>query len=724
MKVGRLQLKVYTRFGQLNYCLPTYTMPLYKTFLLLLSLVIALLLSTCTSVSQTNQTEILWDSWGVPHIYGKDAEGLFHAFGWAQMQSHGNIVLRLYGQARGRAAEYWGKTYLESDRYVRTMGIPTRAQEWYEAQSQQMRRYIDEFATGINEYVQQNGDQIDDEVEAVLPVDGVDVLAHMQQAIHFNFVLNPQQVASVSRNQPLAGSNSWAIAPSHSASDNAMLLANPHLPWSDIYHLYEAQLSAPGIDAYGTAVVGMPALAIAFNDHLGWTLTVNPFDGVDFYKLTLVDGGYRWNEGVRSLETETQILQVKQADGTLREEKLVVRRSIHGPIIAAQDGKATAVRVVGLDHPHLIQQFWSMAQATNLNQFEAALQRLQLPLFNILYADQNGQILYLFNAQVPKRSQGDWDYWQGIVPGDTSETLWRDYHPYSDLPRLLNPDSGWLQNANDPPWTSTFPRILNPSNYPTYLTPASLGETSNIFRPQRSIDMLNQDAPISFEAMIADKFSSHLELANRLWDDLIPAARQLGNELAGEAADVLEAWDKEANADSRGAVLFYLWAFSVEDSGLFATPWQESAPLTTPDGLGDLNCAVALLEEIAAQMRSRYGALDVPWGEVARLRYGNQDLPASGATGELGSFRVLNFAPAEEGNLRAVAGDAYIAAIEFAHPPRAQVLTVYGNATQPGSPHVGDQLPLYARGDLRPVWQTRKEIKAHLESRQVFPSTN
>ena len=57
-------------------------------------------------------TEILWDSWGVPHIYSKDTNDLFQAFGWAQMHSHGNLILRLYGQARGKASEYWGEDYL------------------------------------------------------------------------------------------------------------------------------------------------------------------------------------------------------------------------------------------------------------------------------------------------------------------------------------------------------------------------------------------------------------------------------------------------------------------------------------------------------------------------------------------------------------------------------------------------------------------------------------
>jgi acyl-homoserine-lactone acylase len=132
------------------------------------------------------------------------------------------------------------------------------------------------------------------------------------------------------------GSNAWAVAPSHSASGNAMLLANPHLPWSDLFVWYEAQLTAPEIDAYGVALVGMPMLAIAFNNNLGWTSTVNTHDGWDAYELTLADGGYLFDGSVRPFETETQTLKVKQADGTQREEKLVVQRSIHGAIVGSK----------------------------------------------------------------------------------------------------------------------------------------------------------------------------------------------------------------------------------------------------------------------------------------------------------------------------------------------------------------------------------------------------
>jgi acyl-homoserine-lactone acylase len=684
-------------------------------FFLLLCFVLALFMSVRDPAAGLERTEILWDSWGVPHVYGKDAEGLFRAFGWAQMQSHGDLILRLYGQARGRAAEYFGERYLESDRYVRTMGIPARAREWYEAQNPTMRGYLDAFAAGINTYAKEHAAQINDEVEQVLPVDGVDVLAHVQRVIHFTFVVNPQSVANLTPSRSTAGSNGWAIAPSHSTSGNAMLLANPHLPWSDLYLLYEAQLTAPGIDAYGVALVGMPVLAIAFNNNLGWTFTVNTHDGWDAYQLTLADGGYLLDGSVRPFETETQTLKVKQANGTLREEQLVIKRSIHGPIVAHKDDKAVALRVVGLDQPDMMEQIWDMARATQLSEFEAALKRLQLPMFNILYSDRDGHILYLFNAQVPIHSKGDWNYWQSVVPGDTSATLWTKTHPYRDLPRVLDPPSGWLQNANEPPWTTTFPPALNPNDYPSYMAPRFMN-----LRSQRSVRMLMEKSKISFEEMIADKFSSRMELADRILDDLIPAARRVGGELASQAADVLEAWDRKADAHSRGAVLFALWARSMPDANWFATPWNENSPLTTPDGLANPEDAVKVLETAATTVKLLYGALDVPWGEVARLRYGKADLPASGGPGLFGIFQVIDLAPSTEGRFQQFAGDTYIAAIEFSNPVRAKVLTTYGNATQPGSTHMGDQLPLYARNELRPVWRTRKEIEAHLESRNVF----
>lgn len=691
-------------------------MTVKRLLLFLLSLILAFL-TTIPMISAT-KTEILWDSWGVPHIWANNSENLFKAFGWAQTHSHGNLILRLYGQARGRAAEYWGKDYLTSDQYVRLMGIPPRAQQWYEQQSPQMRRYLEAFARGINEYVSTYPDRIDEQYKAILPVTGVDILAHLQRVIYFHFLANPQQVASLQTTAIEAGSNGWAIAPSKSKSGKAMLLANPHLPWGDFYLWYEAQLNAPKVNTYGATLVGMPVLAIAFNDHLGWTVTVNPMDGADIYQLTLKDGGYLFDGEVRPFKSETQQIKIRQSNGTYIETPITLKSSIQGVIISEKEDQAYALRVVGLDQPNGLEQLWQMGQAGNLKQFETALKPLQLPLFNILYADGQGNIFYLFNAQVPIRSTGDWNDWQKILPGDTSKTLWTKYHPYQDLPRLVNPATGWLQNTNDPPWSSTYPPVLSPQNYPSYLTPPSLAKATNIFRTQRSIKLLQEVEKISFEEMIDKKFSSRLEMADRILEYLIPAARLLANPIGIEAAEVLDKWDRQTNADSRGAAVFALWAFTLEPSGLFSRPWNEKDYLNTPTGIADFNTALAVLEGVAAQIKLLYGRLDVSWGEVVRLRYGGKDLPASGGPGNLGSFRVLNLGKSKDERFQAIFGDTYIAAIKFSDPIEAKALMVYGNATQPSSIHVGDQLELYTQGQMRPVWRTRSEIELHLEFKE------
>lgn len=682
---------------RINILLKAYRKKSIRVLSLILSLILVLFMGSQTIAVPTKSTEILWDTYGVPHIYGKDDQSAFYAFGWAQMQSHGDLLLRLYGQARGRAAEYWGEEYLESDRWVLSMGVPERASSWYKAQNPTFRKYLDAFAAGINAYADQNPELIDDRFEAVLPVKAEDVMAHLHRVLNFTFVVDPGPVFDLSKQKLQAGSNGWAIAPTHSASGNAMLLANPHLPWSDLFLWYEAQITTPGIDAYGATLVGIPVLAIAFNNNLGWTHTVNTYDGWDLYELTLADNGYRFDDKVRKFLAKTLSLKVKQKDGSLKEQRLLVKSSIHGPVVVEKNGKAIALRVAGLDRPGVLQQWWDMARAKNLNQFENALKRLQLSMFTVMYADREGHIMHLFNGQVPIRQQGDFAYWQGVIPGDTSKTLWTKIHPYQDLPRIVDPKSGWLQNTNDPPWTTTFPTAIKADNYPAYIAPRFMD-----FRSQRSVRMLAEDDKISFDEMIAYKHSTRMEMADRLLDDLIPAARKYGKDLGQKAANILETWDRQANADSRGAVLFAFWVQQLDLDKTFSKPWNENSPRTTPDGLADPQSAVATLEAVAAEMEKTYGTIDVPWGDVFRLSYGNIDLPGNGGPDPLGIFRNLYFSPQSDGKFKSELGDSYVAAIEFSNPVRAMALTSYGNATQPKSPHVGDQLKMFAEKKLRP----------------------
>ena len=125
----------------------------------------------------------------------------------------------------------------------------------------------------------------------------------------------------------------------------------------------------------------------------------------------------------------------------MREEPCEIRRSVHGPVVGEKNGRAIAERIAGLDRPYILEQWWDMLGARNLEEFEQVLRRLQIPMFNVVYADKDGHIMYLFNGRVPKKTNRDWNFWRGIVPGDKSEFLWTEVHPYQDLPRIVDPEN-------------------------------------------------------------------------------------------------------------------------------------------------------------------------------------------------------------------------------------------------------------------------------------------
>ena len=687
---------------------------------LLAGLLLVVGLVGCSSGPE--RTEILWDTWGVPHVYGSNTDSLMYAFGWAQMRAHGNRVLRLYGEARGRAAEYWGKEHLPSDRRVRTLELPEHARRWADDQDMPFGGYVEAFVAGMNAYAEAHPDRIADARTAVLPIRPTDVFAHTLRVLHVTFVAG-EDLRRARGWQRRAGSNAWAVGPSRSASGNAMLLTNPHLSWGGRFTWFEAQLVGPTVNAYGAALLGMPFPGVAFNDHLGWSHTVNPIDASDLYRLRLADGGYAWNGRVRSFNTDTKVLKVKQPDGSLRADTMTVHRSVHGPVVARGEDRALALRIAGLTQSKLFEQYWRMLRASTLSQFEATLRRLQMPMFNTVYADADGHILYHFGGRVPRRDRGDWAYWQGVVPGDTSATLWRAVHDYEDLPRVVDPPSGWVQNANEPPFTATLPPRVDTAEIPSYMAPRAPQESAYMFRPQRSIEMLAGDSSITFAELQAYKNDTRMLAADRLLDDLLPAARAADSEEARRAAAVLSDWDRTADAESEGSVLFASWLRALVEAGApFETPYRPGAPRTTPDGLANPTAAVQTLERVARQVRQRHDSLTVAWGDVHRLvGPDGSSYPASGGNGLFGLFRVLWFQDAGGDRRRAVGGDSYVALTEFTDDgPRAKAVLPYGNASQPESPHRGDQLQLYAEKEMRPVWLRRDSVQAHLERKTTF----
>ena len=710
------------------------------------------LLAIASQAAAAGKAEILWDKFGVPHIFAETREAMFYAHGRAQMQNQANLLLRLYGESRGRAAEYWGPSYLELDRWLQLNGVPERAKLWYAAQTPTFRAYLDEFARGINDFAKDNPNAFDQQYKIVLPVTGVDVVGHSLRAVHYMYMASmgrprneanaylrnqkpADDVASADRSvedvsaalteeeeaRALAGSNTWSIGPAHSASGNAMLLINPHLSWGDTFYRYmEVHLVGPNYDLYGAPQVGFPTPVVGFNRHSGWGRTVNTIDTVDFFRLTVTDGQYMFDGKPRPFEQETKVLKIKQPDGTMKEESLAIRRTVHGPVVFDERGLTLAMRVAGLDKPKMLEQWFRMGEAENIDQFKDALRMQAVPMWNANYADDQGHIMLVFNGLVPKRNGHDYTYWSGVVPGDSSDTLWNGYLTFDELPKSIDPPSGWNQNTNEPPWLSTFPQ-LDRTKYAPYVAPT--GESQPQMRTLRSLRMMTEDPKISYEQLIAKKHSTRMELADKVLPDLLAAAKTTNTPGVDAAVRVLEQWDHNTDVDSRGGVLFQLFVSRYLGQGMagkMRVKYDPAHPLDSAYGLADPAAALTALAAAAEECQKLYGSLDVKWGDVYRFASGTADLPGNGGAGASGLFRTISYSRRVGNKYYAGSGETIVCAIEFGKAQQARCTLGYGNASQPGSPHLEDQLPLMVAKTLHPVWREKKEIEANLEKREIF----
>ena len=686
-----------------------------STMFVALAAMILLAVGAPSSAAPGPRGEILWDSFGVPHVYARDEAGVFHGFGYATAQNHGDVVIKLYGQARGRAAEYWGASEVESDKWVIANGIYERAKAWYAKEPASFRANLDAFAAGMNAYAKAHPEALDLSVRQVFPITGVDVMAHGHRLMHYVYVA-PQ--ARTMGNAD-AGSNAWAVAPKKSASGNTLLLANPHLPWAPSQLTYfEADLNGPGIKMYGATQVGLPVLRFMFNARMGFTNTVNGILGATNYELKLADGGYLYDGKARPFTTSTTTFKVRQADGSLKTETLALRSSVHGPVFTRADGKTVALRVAGLDRPGGLRQYWDMGKSKSFAEYQAIMNRLQVPSFNIVYGDREGHIQYLYNGILPKHADGgDVAKWGGLVPGDTSKTLWTETHTYAELPKVIDPPTGYVQNTNDPPWVATYPQTIQAKDYPAYM--ANNGPMS--LRAQQSSHLMADPQKITFDDFVVRKLTSHVLMTDRVLDELLAAAAASVDPDVQAAAAVLKAWDRTVNADARGALLFEAWARKfagptyISDAN-YKVRWDAARPIDTPYGLKDPAEAVAMLKAAATEAKASYGALDRPFGEVSRFALGKVDLPGNGGFGNTGVFHVMTWSPLKDGKRTPVHGETWMSMVEFSTPIKAVGLMSYGNSTQPGSPHRSDQLEHLSNKTFRTLWTTRAEVEQNLKA--------
>ncbi|MGH9394331.1 MAG: penicillin acylase family protein, partial [Terriglobales bacterium] len=253
------------------------------------------------------------------------------------------------------------------------------------------------------------------------------------------------------------GSNNWTLSGAHSLDGHPILANDPHLQFQIPGLWWTVELSTPQWQAAGVAITGVPGIIIGHNAHLAWGVTNTRADVQDLYRERLDGRGHvLTSHGWRPLEHWHEHIAVRGAPAV----DLDLQVTPHGPIVAHDAGGALALDWT-LYAPGALQSthvFLGIEQATNWDQFEAALASFPGPTQNFVYADTAGHIAYQCAGWVPLRRGSDGSV---PLPGNEAAYDWQGWIPFAQLPRVLDPASGVIATANSRITADGYPYVIS-----------------------------------------------------------------------------------------------------------------------------------------------------------------------------------------------------------------------------------------------------------------------
>ena len=679
------------------------------------------------------RVEIRRTAFGVPHVRARDIAALGYGMAWAQLEDFGFTVVSYLIRGRGELGRYFGRDQIETDFHFRR--THRFAVEHFDRLQQQTRDLYAGWAAAVNRYVALHADSFPAWTpRGRTPRDftAQDVAAawvdEQVEPAASDFLRRRAQRRAGEIGRRDTGSQAWAFAPSRTTSGRTILLRNPHLSWGPGWdnRYYEMQITVPGVvDFYGDFRIGFPMYFNGgFNAYLGWATTNNDAYLAEIYALdadSTQPDHYRFDGRSVALEREPITVEFKSGD-TLASETRVFWNTRLGPVVDRDAAHVYVVRSAEWGETRKTEQFLRMMEARNLEEWKSAMRMRAHVEQNLTYADRAGNIFYIWNAAIPRLTRpagGD----TVAVPAHSMADVWTELWPFDSLPQLLNPPGGYLQNANDPYHYTNLDAVMDSTRWPAYFPRPYLG-----LRSQHSLQLVTSRPKVSLEDVVRMKHDPAMLLADRVRSDLVAAVRATNPQ--GEVADaiaLIEQWDGTVRAESRGGTLFETWFrnYLAADTvradrwaRAFRHPWTPADPMGTPRGLADPARAVAAFSTGIADLKTRFGRWDVAWGDVHRLRLGDVDVPAAGCSGDIGCFRVFGFTSAPDGKWVGARGDEWVLAVEFgARGPRAYSVLEYGESDDPASPHHTDQAVMFARGELKHVAFTEREIASQLVRR-------
>lgn len=683
--------------------------------------------------------DITRDEFGVPHIHGKTDPDVAFGVAWAHAEDDFATLQDVLAMTRGRYGAIAGADGAKVDFALHLLDARGTARRHYGDLPADVRALLEAYASGLNKYAAAHPGEI--KLARLFPVNGEDVATGfaLRQPFFFGLekVIGPLVAGEPPRREhgpvlngktgpayaggggdlletgkpgplplgedaELAGSNAFAVAPARSGDGVTRLVSNSHQPFWGGTAWYELVVdSDEGWHFAGANFPGSPWPFLGHNETLGWTNTVNRADLTDIYKLVLDQTGTRYRLDGKWLPFAGRRVWLPVRFGPLvLPVPKTVWRTRHGPALVNARG-AFAFRYAGIDNLDQLTGYYRLNRARNFAEWEAALRSRGVPSTNFVYADKAGTIAFVYNASMPERIAGP--DWRGVLPGDDSRLIWRKLAPWSQVPKIVNPASGFLFNSNNTPFVAAGPGSeLDPSAFAPQLG-IELDLTN---RTRRALRLMSATNPIGRLELMRIKYDTGYEREGYVkWMLDAAAALDLRNEPElAKAQQLLASWDMRADGKGAADALAVMYLQEGMSSSYALKP--------APDARRELANRVAHLIKY-------FGRIDPPLGEVLRLRQGpgphRVDLPLDGG-GDTLRASTSWIKTARDGRLPVKHGDSFLMFVEWPKdgPVTSRSIQPFGAATtRPDSPHFTDQAPLFAAHRTKPVHFTRAAIAAH-----------
>ena len=352
---------------------------------------------------------------------------------------------------------------------------------------------------------------------------------------------------------PGAGSNNWAIAPSKSATGNAILANDPHLQLTLPSIWYEMHIVCPGVNSYGVTVPGIPGIIIGFNDHIAYGSTNVGHDVLDYYSIDWENkesGTYKVDGKILQAEKIPQTITVK-GQGDITWDMWVTE---FGPIVWESedpDSKDLAMQWLPHNAPTKPEYntFIKAMQCKDYDCYKEATSNFLSPAQNFVYADRDGNIGLRINGHLPVKYEGEGQF---IKKGNSVKNKWTEYLPREANPQSFNPSLGFVSSANQKTIGEGFPHPY-------------IGGFED-YRGRRINELLEEGEQMDYKDMM-DFQLDDLNIKAREFTPLILAniKESLITNSNKKIIEALKNWDYRYAADSDAPYYFEKIAGKIED---------------------------------------------------------------------------------------------------------------------------------------------------------------